>query len=195
MTTSGDAAPVEDRVLLEATVNRFDALTSWGKAARSTRLVDHGDRVAWTVDGGSPRHWALPDQEPGGRQVLARIVRAESASYSADGVRLPEVHLLLVSGDGRCLAVLGRAGYTMSDLPPESLDAMWPRAAFTALEDRGVLFEEVSTDDIGELERRFPGSVSLGRRALLSRTTYRVTFGICLVALIVALATLWSTSR
>lgn len=195
MATSGDAGAVEHRVLLEATVNRFDALTSWGRDAGSKRLVDLGDRVAWTVDGVAPRHWSLPDQEPAGRQILARIVRAESVSFNAEGWTYPEVHLLLVSDSGRCLATVGRAGYLMSDLPPEVLDATWPRSAFSDLERRGVRFEEASTTDIAELERMFPGSVPLGRRAFSSRLSHRITFAVLLVVLAVALVGLWSTSR
>lgn len=181
-----------DDVLLAPAVNRFDALTAWGRRASRQRLTAAEAGVVW--DGGDGRTtWGLPDSPVPGRPTLTRVVYAESASRR-DLVLYPELHLLLVDDASRTLVRLGRADVTYAGTNRDELERLWPRSGFAALEQRGVGVEDVTTADIDELERRFPGAVSGVHLAAASTATSRAVWLLMALSLGAAL-TAWILDR
>jgi hypothetical protein len=129
----------------------------------------------------------LPDQPGGGSlPTLARVVYAQTAAVMVDGgLGIPETHVLLVAEDGRALETLAVAGAAHTRMSEAELEKIWPRTGFDALAARGVAVEDVETGDVGELRRRFPGSVSRSRVLMYSRRTF-LTYATLLVVAIVA---------
>lgn len=175
-----------DRVLLAARVNEFDVHTTWGSQAAKRRLVEAGDHVEWH-DAGHVQVWRLPDQPAEDLPTLTRVVFARAAAVIVDsGLEVSETHVLLVGKDGRTLAPLAVAGAAHTRMSEAELEKLWPRAAFDQLAARGVLVEDVAARDVGELRRRFPGSVARSRVMMYSRRTYLTYVALVGTALVAA---------
>lgn len=176
-----------EKVLLEARVGSFDVHTTWGATAAARQLVEVGQHIEWR-DGATVQTWRLPDQLPDDSlPTLARVVYAESAAViPAGGLEVPETHVLLVSEEGRALAVVAVATVSYGGMSIVELEKVWPRVQFEDLRLRGVLVHEVKTGDVGELRKRFPGAVSRARVLSYSRRTF-LTVGAALGVALVAM--------
>lgn len=183
----------DSRVLLRATVNAYDAHTTFGRRAGRWTLLAEDLGCSW-VDGRTREQWGLPDSPVPGRPTLAAVVRAETFIRTDSYTRLPESYLLLVATDGTRLATLAHVSLDLMSMQEADLERMWPARGFDALVARGVELRTEHSDDIGELEQRYPGTVSRLDRMTVSRRAWLVIYTLLGLMTVLAFLIAWRST-
>jgi len=83
-------------------------------------------------------------------------------------------YLMLLDSTDRVLSVLGHSDPQYAAMSEDDLERVWPRSGFAALEARGVAVSNIDVQDIDELARRYPGSVSRSQLLTASSTAWRL---------------------